>query len=316
MDTPPLRDTIVAFSCDEQFFPLAKGLVLSLIEAGAPDLGARMALLDIGCSSASLGWFRQRGVEIRVPRESVMGPLADPSLGYHRSQVCRPFLPELFPGAKVYIWLDSDTWVQDVGALVTLRSAALLGNRHMGICPECHYSYLAINDDGEGRRAELQGYYQPIYGESVATRMANRPVLNSGVFALAADSALWNAWKSEVADAYSRDYPVNRNIVLHYAEQVSLNVLLANRREAALVDPLNNYLCFWHLPHRDAGGVVRVSLLPNPKIGIVHLCGWRWHGKQYLDLGLLFRSGAYLDAREREMMLGAVEGAVRTAMAG
>ena len=31
MHTSALRDTLVAFSCDEQFFPLAKGLVLSVL---------------------------------------------------------------------------------------------------------------------------------------------------------------------------------------------------------------------------------------------------------------------------------------------
>jgi len=29
-----------------------------------------------------------------------------------KAQVCRPFIPQIFPGYRCYLYLDSDCWVQ------------------------------------------------------------------------------------------------------------------------------------------------------------------------------------------------------------
>lgn len=288
-------DTLIVLSADEKYFPLAKGLILSLLEGCVRARDCDIAFVDIGCSGQSIAWLSGMGVRVGLPDAASMGDLADKRLGYHRAQTCRPFLPELFPGPKNYIWLDCDTWVQNVLAIEILRSAANSHPGRIALCPESHYSYTVVNENTAARRAELYSYYAPLYGEAVASYMADRTMLNSGVFALCADSSLWDEWKCEVHALFTRRYAHSNTGVLHFAEQMALNVVLAKRNDAVLVDPLLNYICCWTPPLVDDLGVVRVPLLPHSPVSIVHLCGgWSRFGKRYLESGLLYRRGDYL----------------------
>ena len=39
--------------------------------------------------------------------------------------VCRPFLPQIFPGYDIYFWMDADTWIQNwAGPDLFLQGAA------------------------------------------------------------------------------------------------------------------------------------------------------------------------------------------------
>jgi hypothetical protein len=298
-------DTLITLSSDEKYFPLAKGLILSLIAAKLPASGVALAFVDIGCSSASLAWLADKGVRVIVPDEQIMGVLAHPRFGYHRAQTCRPFLPDLFPNAQTYIWLDCDTWVQRADAIKLLVEVSRANVGKIVLCPESHYSYTKINDNVSARRTELHSYYAPPYGEALAAKMSNKTMLNSGVFALTRNSQIWGAWKDEVKSLYMRTYAQNESLVRHFAEQISLNVLLADRRDCVLIDPLNNYISLWTPPYLDARGVVRVVLPPNAEIGIVHLAGWGRFGRAYLKRGLLYSAGSYLSVSDENHLLEA-----------
>ena len=168
-------DTLIAMSSDEKYFPLAKGLILSLLDAHALDARMGIAFVDIGCSPASRAWLLEKGVQVIQPDERVMGELAQPRYGYHRSQTCRPFLPELFPGVRTYVWLDCDCWVQARDAINVLRSAAVSNAGKIALCAEIHYSYSRLNDNVAARRAELYSYYVPTYGPGVAAKCQTGP---------------------------------------------------------------------------------------------------------------------------------------------
>ena len=56
--------TAIVFSCDENYFFLARGLVLSLADAGYPSADTKVVLIDIGCGPASQSWMKDHGVEI------------------------------------------------------------------------------------------------------------------------------------------------------------------------------------------------------------------------------------------------------------
>src|SRR5262245_48555964 len=55
---------LVVFSCDQKYFPLAKGLVLSLKGAGLGQSGIGLAFIDIGCTPQALQWFSDQGVRV------------------------------------------------------------------------------------------------------------------------------------------------------------------------------------------------------------------------------------------------------------
>jgi hypothetical protein len=86
------------------------------------------------------------------------------------------------------------------------------------------------------------------------------------------------------------------------AEQIALNYLAYQNTSAILVDPLFNFMCIWTLPSRDEAGVVRVPLPPYAAIGIVHLSLWKLRRNFYLERGLLFQQGLYLNGEERKRL--------------
>ena len=284
-------------------FPLAKGLVLSLAGANLEESGIRLAFIDIGCDGPSLAWLSERGVTVLDSSHLAALHGARNVQGYHWAQICRPYLPQLFPEADAFIWLDSDLWVQAPETLKLLAHYADSDHSKIFICPEWHYSYAILNRDIAKFHIDNIGYhYRIAYGPEVAARLSVRPWLNTGVFAMAADNSLWSLWGEEMQRLFARDYAQDTPLARHMADGVSLNYLVAETSRAVLVDPLFNFTCMWALPFRDSAGVVRVPLPPNTPIGIVHLSMWSGRRKFYLEQGLLFARGQYLSEEERQLL--------------
>ncbi|HSZ56385.1 MAG TPA: hypothetical protein VK797_12030 [Tepidisphaeraceae bacterium] len=296
--------TLIVFSADPHFFPLAKGLVLSLKqhELARHDIG--LAFVDNGCSEASLRWLVEQGVVVRSLAPELLGNLATAAKGYLRSIVCRPLLPRVFPDADVIVWLDSDLWVQVGDVLPNLSRWAQAHRDKIFICPEWHYSYSNLNENlAQYQIANLSYYYRATYGTEVAREMSSRPTLNCGVFAMAAENPLWDVWWNELRELYARPYGSDAPAILHMAEQIAMNVLAHRRSCSVPVDPLYNYMCMWGTPFRDNSGIVRVALPPASIIGIVHLSLWKNRRRFYYDQRLLYQSGNYLTEDEKRALL-------------
>ena len=56
--------SLVVFSCDQNYFPLAKGLVLSLQGAGLRQSGIVLGFIDIGCNPQCIAWFQHQGLQV------------------------------------------------------------------------------------------------------------------------------------------------------------------------------------------------------------------------------------------------------------
>src|SRR5579871_6678320 len=98
---------VVVFSCDENYVPLARGLVLSLGEIGVPDADTDLLLIDIGCSAPSLDWMRERSIRVVSFDASLLPPAVLAAIGpQQRAQAIRPWIPDLLPDHAAYIWFD------------------------------------------------------------------------------------------------------------------------------------------------------------------------------------------------------------------
>jgi hypothetical protein len=296
-------DTLIVCSCDRTYFPLLKGLILSIVESsGALPSGIGLGFIDLGCEVSDVGWLLERGVRVCAPDPAVLGRLAEPALGYRRAQTCRPLLPSIFPDVERFVWIDSDAWVQDVSIFAFLREALGARPEQLFISPECHYSYTGVHADSQTRRDAMFGYYEPLFGAEVAGSMSRRVMLNSGFFAMCADNHIWKEWGAHVRRIFLEEHPRLTPLAHHLAEQTALNVVATRRERVTLLDPLYNYICLWNPPLRDADGIVKVALPPHLPIGIVHLAGgWR-HRQAYFDRDLLYRRGEYLTTRERALL--------------
>jgi hypothetical protein len=301
MVTSNLSGTGIVFSCDEAYFFLARGLVLSLNDAGHPSGDVRLILIDVGCGRKTLAWMRNHGVEIvEIPPGLIPASVAAVIRPVHRAQVVRPFLPTLLPQLEHFVWLDCDLWVQDSKFINVMLQGAIVAPSAVMMAPgNSHYNlsfYISMHEVLEWQRGWFQAGYEPAFAEKLAVTLH----FSSGVFSMRRDSSIWALWAREIEYLY----PVVANRaphLLHLAEQIALNVVAFNTQNYIRLDPLYNFHCNnGGALRRDDGKVVSNLLLPTREIAIVHLAAWSHLRRYYIDNRLLYRSGEYLTEAERD----------------
>lgn len=301
----PISNTVVIVSgCDAAYFPLLKGLYLSFLQNGSLPNQFALGFLDLGCTADQLLWLREHQIRVRRPEPDIMGELADERFKQRRAQLCRPFLPEIFPEATTLAWVDSDVWVQDLqGTLSIFREAAANANR-LFISPEIHVGYLYPGFSYEKRRVDAAHQYAPLYGASKAQHLAGFTMFNSGVFALAAEHPLWSKWKDEIRRIYLMLFDTLSPSDLHFGEQLAINALISELRDVIPIDPMYNYVSLWNPPMLDDNGIVRIPFPPHLPLGIIHLAGWSHFGQKYMSANLLYKKGSYLSKLELATLHG------------
>ena len=300
----------VCFACNEAYIPLCKGLVLSLKEAGrftTAGLEISLHFIDIGCTVPSLRWLQSHDVALHafsredhriLPRQDLVPRYAD-------AQLCRPFLPKIVPDYDCYVWIDSDIWIQGTDAVPTMAQAVERFSDKIAICPEYHYGYIGHRNMRYAIAAQ-QKWYSALYkDEALADKYSFLPMFNSGFFAMQAQSPLWQLWAEELAMVYDGDHSADPS-VLHFAEQLGLNRIIHKRQAFIPVDPIYNYACGGSSVFLNPRGKVVVGYPPCPPVKGVHLLAFSHYGGMYLEKGLLYKQGTYLDDNERAALASLV----------
>ena len=274
----------VVVAGDANIFALTYGCLLSLLRIQNKDVS--IYFLDTGCTAAQLAAIEPlvKGIA-QFDIKRAIEPAGN-KRPYWKAQGCRPFLPLYFQGHDVYVWLDSDTWVQDVNAIVEMAQVA---DAHgAAIAPEVSASYTFLNQAEASRKLYLQKFefVRGAYGEQIANAMLFMPYLNTGVFAISKKSGLFEALEAELRIVYARGYN-------HMAEQICLNKILIESGKYQPLSAAYNWMCNYSQPVRNAAGDLTAPNAPFDPVKIVHLCG-KNKIAVYLPLGLLFDRGAYL----------------------
>src|SRR5579862_7568256 len=101
-------DVAVVSAADDKYFDLLQGMIRSLRDRPqGRDL--RLYIFDLGLTEAQRCWLQVQGAALRDPGTPPGSAGFPPNLRAFLSS-CR--LPEVFPGHKVYLWIDADAWVQ------------------------------------------------------------------------------------------------------------------------------------------------------------------------------------------------------------
>jgi hypothetical protein len=305
MTTEIPTGTAIVFACDEAYFLLARGLVLSLAEAGFSNRHGKLILIDIGCGAASLDWMRERGVEVvQIPPGLIPASVEAVMQPWQRALVVRPHLPALLPQFEHFIWLDCDVWVQNLDFMNVMWDGANSTPGAVMVAPAfSHYSSLYCKNIET--ILNLQRYWFSVgYEAKFAEEMAVRPHLSAGVFAMRRGSPIWRLWARQIEYLFPI---VQRNpSVPNMADQTALNVVVYRFGNFIRLDPLYNFYCNTGDAVRLPGGkVVTSTMLPAREIGVVHLGGWSTAGiaRAYIEQNLLYRSGEYLTDAERERIV-------------
>jgi hypothetical protein len=285
------------FSTDETFAPLAKGLVLSM-RAAASDGAYDLKLIDIGCSNRTLDWMRDHQVAVSKFDRAKFFPYSSFAdlKDYQDAQLCRPFLPKIFHGYEVYLWCDSDIWVQQIDSINLYRDLALRFPEKVPVSPIIDVSYGYLYRNGAEFINYARNWYEAVYGPEIASQYAPRAILSSGLFAMTANNPLWVAWAHELRKILGSD--ITDSFARHLAEQTAFNYLLYARQQFIPLEALHNYNCHLGGAVRDASGIVSLEHHPARVLGVVHLSYASKMIDRYIDSGLLYEQGRYLDAGE------------------
>jgi len=259
---------VITSAADSKYFPLLCSLVRSICdkpEAKSVDL----AVLDLGLQPAERAWLVERGVHVAAPLASVHRTTSKQQYAFSS----RPLLPECFPGYDVYMWIDADAWVQDWAAVDLYFEGAAGGA--LAIVPSFDRGYRELLPTltlktrlgvEYGLRSWMYDSYRRCYGRSAAQRLAFKPTLNSGVFALRGDAPQWREWQ----DCYRRSRHSRR---MFGFDQIALTYAVYERGlEVEYLPAWCNWVCSRGLPKVDSRREALVEpFLPHCTLGIVHL---------------------------------------------
>lgn len=287
-------------SCDENFAPLAKGLILSLRGIGFPTASHQLCLLDIGCSNTTLDWMHDQGVNIERFDAKKHLPFDATNLpSYTAAMSSRPFLRGIFPGFRLYLWIDADTWVQQLSSIELYQHIAATEPDKIAITPLIDHAYWH-HYDVQRFLQYLTPLYETIYGE-IGRDLSFKAVLSAGVFAMHHDAAIWDLWGNELPKVYSRDYR-QKPEALHLAEQTALNHVLYTTGQSTFLDSTHNYHLCAGPARRGPDGCIVKGCPPHHPLGIVHLCNFTKLAKTYIERQFLFAGGGYLTPDEKEKL--------------
>jgi hypothetical protein len=261
MMTQANHSVAICTAADAGFFSLLRDLVDSLRQRGK-ETPHQLCVFDLGLTGEQRGWLESQGAHLVQPGWDVDFPERDKQPGHFRSQIVRAFLPTHFPGFDTYLWLDADVWIQDGAVLTWLVKAA--AKNAIALVPELHAAYKKHTDPDEC--LEKMRLIKQAFGSGDAQAYGLTPSLNSGVFALRADSLHWAIWQREL-------YSLLNRAPSRFVDQLSLERVIHHHRLAAVYLPARaNWVVSQARPAfcADRGKLVD-PLPPHDPLWAIHL---------------------------------------------
>ena len=279
-------DTIIISSSSAEYFSLVAGMILSVRDnpkGEKVDIG----LLDLGLSEEQKRWLDKKNVQVVKPVWEF--GLTDED---NWSIV----------GYKKYLHIDADAWVNDWSVVEDYLHS--IDRAVIAITPEIDRCYSNNFADADQFRDFVYECFSECRGIEYAKRYRNYPILNAGVYAIAADSPVWQLWSDSMTVSLQRTR-------LHAVEQTSLMIALydifdfSDHNQVQLMPATHNWLCHQCLPIYDVNAKTLVEpCSTNKKIGILHRSSdeFKTHNEvsvattacETVKMNLLYDEGSYL----------------------
>ena len=176
---------------DAAYFDLMHDCIASL-RATPEGRALALGVLDCGLTDEQRAWCREQGAELVVPQWDFAFPGRAALKDGYKALTARPFLPRYFPGFDLYFWIDADCWVQQGDAIDLFLTAARTGA--LAVAPEIHRSMRHYHHAWGEFSAVCGAAYEACFDKETAERLIRYPMINAGVFALAADAPHWAGW--------------------------------------------------------------------------------------------------------------------------
>lgn len=263
-------------SADQKYTPLLRELLASI--HAQPQAGrtfAGMGIIDAGLSPDTREELQAGGCLVADGIWPI--PLSAKRIGgreFLKACVSRPFIPQLFPGFDVYVWLDADTWVQDWSAIDLLIKGAMKSG--LAVVPQVDRAYgktMRLGWLGPLPFRPRSFYYsnaRKAFGGAVARKLFPFPTINAGVFAMAGNAPHWTRWQELIKQGLA-----NPRANIFTAEQLTMGMMIYLEGYSAERLPS---LCNWLADTKPLFDTVQRRFiepyLPHQPIGILHLSGY------------------------------------------
>lgn len=258
--------------CDSNYYPLLREWIHS-VRAHPESEGMDICILDSGLSEEQKQQLEPLVARIVEPDWPEGTPDSKTKGKRHlKACVCRPFLPQIFPGYDVYFWMDADTWVQNwAGPAMFLQGAE---RRKVTLTAQVDRGYPrgGARVKWLGRMPiKIRGFYfsnaLSAFGFKTAKDLLPYHVLLAGAFALHKDAPHWTRWQELVVKTMQKGK-------LFTAEQLSLGVLCYQEGyEFEILPAWTHWLCEFKPLYDEPGQKFVEPFLPHNEIGILHLSG-------------------------------------------
>jgi len=262
---------VIVTGGDARYMPLLRELVQSIrrFEDGA---SFDICIIDAGMTEAQVSEFRSMGLTVTAPNwPDCVNMSKIKGRTYLKSCICRPFINEIFPGYKTYIWLDGDTWVQEWSAIdLLLKGAERSG---MAVVPQVDRAY------GKSMRLKWlwflpwkprSFYYSNAriaFSGKLARTLFPYPTINAGVFAVKGDAPHWDHWQNLMGKALVKGKPFT-------AEQLTMGIMLnLDGYDCERLPAWCNWMCEYDALWDAKAMRFTEPYLPHQPLGIVHLTG-------------------------------------------
>lgn len=276
--------TTIVCAADALYFDLLRDLVSSL-RAHPVGCDISLSILDVGLDPAQRQWAESEATVV-TPDQDFNFRGQDKTPRHFSALLARPYLRRYFPGFDVYVQLDCDAWVQRWEAIEAYVREARAGK--LAITVQLDRAYNTAYKRPR-RLGQTQNYrcFRWSYGWRVADRLGRNPILNAGVFALAADAPHWDLWAAAIERAFSRRTLWPRSgwpdLPFKLVEQTALNyVVFGDKAPTALLPAPYNWMCCHAVPMLDrATGLLVESEAPHQPLGIIHFAGEGFQDRVY-----------------------------------
>jgi hypothetical protein len=268
--TPP-KIALISGS-DSRYYPILREWVAS-VRSFPQGQNVAIGIMDTGLTEAQRQDLSAHVTSIIAPQDSFV-PLPVHKIAgkeFLKSCICRPFIPEMFKGYDVYVWMDADTWVQDWDAVELLIQGAQM--KGLSVVPQSDRAYgktMRLGWIGAMPWRPRSFYYsnaKKAFSGKVARQMFPFPTINAGVFAIAKDAPHWKRWQDLIRQALIKGK-------VFTAEQLTLGMLIyIDKMEAELLPAWCNWLCETKPLWDDAQKIFVEPYLPRRKLGIIHMSG-------------------------------------------
>lgn len=264
-----MNKVVLISGCDSHYYPLLREWIASVRRFCDFDI----CILDAGLTEEQRLELRPLVKDIKNPEWPCPLPAFKiQGREFLKACVCRPFLPQIFPGYDIYFWMDADTWIQDwIGPSLFLYGAE---RKKITLTGQVDRAYpRAARVKWLWRWPwKMRSFYfsnaRRAFGFKTAKELLSRHVLLAGAFALHKDAPHWQRWQALILKALKRGK-------IFTAEQLALGVLChIEGYEYEILPAWTHWLCEFKPLWDEERELFVEPYLPHHPLGILHLSGF------------------------------------------